>query len=258
MGIFTIKKLSREERSKINLANEYLENEYHINTAELTKKEVNKTPYRYDIINYLFSKRDFETTNYLEIGVRNPEENFKKINAKNKYSVDPGIEVDVNLADFPYTSDEFFLKLSQNEFKELENIKFDIIFIDGLHLAEQVDKDIKNSLQYLKDDGFIVMHDCNPPTEFHATENYYYRLSPSESYWNGTTWKAFFKHRQNENISSCCIDTDWGIGVISKTINLGPSSKIKNDFFEYYIFNENRKDSLNLVSFEEFTKIIEA
>lgn len=33
------------------------------------------------------------------------------------------------------TSDDFFIKLENNEI--LDNIKFDVIFIDGLHLAEQ-------------------------------------------------------------------------------------------------------------------------
>ena len=44
--------------------------------------------------------------------------------------------------------------------------KFDVIFIDGLHLAEQVERDIENSLDFIKEDGYF--YDCNPPSEWHA------------------------------------------------------------------------------------------
>ena len=54
--------------------------------------------------------------------------------------------------------------------------------------------------------------------------------------WNGTTWKAFFKYRQREDLFSCCIDSDWGIGIISKTINIGRPTKVENNFFEYNFF----------------------
>ena len=137
-----------------------------------------------------------------------------------------------------------------------DNIKFDVIFIDGLHLAEQVERDISNSLKFLKDDGFIVMHDCNPPSEYHASENYSYRLSPAKDYWNGTTWKAFVKSRQSKDYYSCCIDTDWGVGIISKKINLGNSSSISNPFYEFNTLDLNRKESLNLMNFDSFKEII--
>lgn len=233
-----------------NKGKSYDNNPYHINGAEKTKKEIEKRPYRFDVINYLLAKFNRETT-YLEIGVRNPSENFNKINASIKYSVDPGLEYKKNPVDFKVTSDEFFKQLKKGEILNKE-YKFDVIFIDGLHLAEQVEVDIYNSLQYLSKDGFVVLHDCNPPTEFHASESYDYRVSPSKDYWNGTTWKAFFNLRKREDYYSCCIDSDWGIGIISKKINLGNFTKINNPFFEYKILENNRKDSLNLVSFEDF------
>ena len=86
-----------------------------------------------------------------------------------------------------------------------------MIFIDGLHLAAQVDLDISNAFKFLKPDGFVVLHDCNPPTEWHAREDYYFNMTPAKGYWNGTTWKAFVKWRSNSEVQSCCIDTDWGI-----------------------------------------------
>ena len=57
---------------------------------------------------------------------------------------------------------------------------------------------------------------------------------------------------KRDDIFSCCVDTDWGIGVITRKKNLGKPSTVKNDFFEYYIFKENRKESLNLISLDKF------
>jgi hypothetical protein len=47
-----------------------------------------------------------------------------------------------------------------------------------LHLAQQVEKDIINSIQFLSENGFIVMHDCSPPSEYHARESYNFNNGP--------------------------------------------------------------------------------
>ena len=226
----------------------------HLKVDRLSINEINKTPYRYDIINFLIENFNRET-NYLEIGVRNPVFNFDKIKATYKYSVDPCIEIKGVDIDFELTSDSFFEKLRDGKILS-NNIKFDVIFIDGLHLAEQVIKDILNSIDFLSDDGFIVMHDCNPPSEYHASENYEYRMSPSKDYWNGTTWKAFVEFRKRSDYYSCCIDSDWGVGVISKNINFGRKNVVENPFFEFNIFDKTRIESLNLLPFDGFKKFI--
>jgi len=240
-----------------NWGSRFLNNKYNIEGNVITLKEIEKPVKRYDIINYILLSRT-DTTSYLEIGVRRPEDNFLKIKADIKYSVDPGFENNENPVDFPLTSDEFFSKMDKNDL-EIASKKFDVIFIDGLHTAEQTYRDILNSLKYLKDDGYIVMHDCNPPTEWHARESYNYDLSPAKKYWNGTTWKAFYKIRFSELLTSICIDTDWGVGIISKQpiFNSLNESKDINPFFEYQVFALHREHSLNLVSFESFKQVFE-
>jgi hypothetical protein len=221
---------------------------------ERSRVEMNKTPSRTEIINFLLSLFSGETT-YLEIGVRNPDHNYNKIKATHKYSVDPGVEFEQNPVDFPVTSDTFFEQLDNNQILS-KNIRFNVIFVDGLHLAEQVDKDIQNSLRYLTEDGFVVLHDCNPPTEWHAREEYGYYLTPAIAYWNGTTWKAFVKWRQNPTVNSCCVDTDWGVGILSKTHPIGNSCEINNPFYEYKLFEENRVNHVNLISFWKLQEIL--
>ncbi|MCB0496778.1 MAG: class I SAM-dependent methyltransferase [Cyclobacteriaceae bacterium] len=219
-------------------------------TQEKIKLENEKLPYRWEIINYLLSFLDRETT-YLEIGVRNPDDCFNKIKASTKFSVDPGLETDNNLASFKVTSDEFFKGLISGDFLK-KDIKFDVIFIDGLHLADQAERDIAHSFEFLKKDGFIVIHDCNPPTFWTAREKFDYHFTPAEQNWNGTTWKAFLKWRMNNSVQSCCIDTDWGVGILSKHYTFGSKLEDVNPFYEYHVFDNNRKEHLNLVDFEEF------
>ena len=189
------------------------------------------------IINHLINLYNYKS--YLEIGVRDLR-NFKKIKCKKKIGIDPSPrkkEGDIYIQ----TSDEFFLKLNKN-------IKFDIIFIDGLHLENQVDKDIINSLKHLTNNGKIIMHDCNPPTKFHQRENF--EVDGKFPEWNGTTWRSFVKARmKNNNINMFVIDCDWGVGIIEK----GQQKLIElEENFTYEYLEKNRANALNLMSVNDF------
>lgn len=226
-----------------------INDKYFKETAKLSTLENNKTPSRTEIINYFLNSKG----NYLEIGVRNPNDNFNKIIADFKYSVDPGIEFKDNPVDFKMTSDEFFEKLRNKEV-DIEN-KFDVIFIDGLHLAEQLERDIFNALNHISEDGFIILHDCNPPTAFHQREIFEFKNSPAKNLWNGTSWKAFYKVRHLGNLFSVCFDTDWGVAVLSKKHHFGfdnITGSIDNPYFEFYKLDANRKEYLNLQLFERW------
>ncbi|MBO3116686.1 class I SAM-dependent methyltransferase [Winogradskyella sp. DF17] len=219
-----------------------------------SSEELGKSPSRTTIINALLELT--ASKNYLEIGVRNPDANYKKVNCVNKFSVDPGLEFKSNPVDFKLTSDDFFARLDANKLSGIDNsIRFDVVFIDGLHTSYQVDRDIENSLKYIHKTGFIVLHDCNPPTEYHQRENYDFKNSPAGIFWNGTTWKAFYKYRHRQDLYSICFDTDWGVGVISKSnfpLFNNISSIMSNPYFEYDVFNEHRLQHLNLVEFKEW------
>lgn len=229
-----------------------LNDSHYLDVQKKIHQEVSKKPSRKDIINFLLSIKQKDTY-YLEIGVRNPEDNFNHIKAGTKYSVDPGVEFIENPVDFKMTSDVFFQKLSKNEVLS-NTIRFDVIFIDGLHFAYQADRDIANASNYIKEDGFIVLHDCNPPTEWHNREHFLYNHTPAGIYWNGTTWKAFLKWRSNPSFNSCCIDSDWGVGILSKNYQIGKNVKQSNPFFEFSLFEENRTEYLNLIDFNNFKK----
>jgi hypothetical protein len=64
---------------------------------------------------------------------------------------------------FQVSSDDFFASYPYKQ--------FGLIFIDGDHHAEQVRKDVNNSLAFLEQDGLIVMHDTLPPDVASTAEN---------------------------------------------------------------------------------------
>lgn len=99
------------------------------------------------VINKLIADNGYES--YLEIGIGDPRANFQKVLCDRKLSVDP----EVDGADLRMSSDNFF---EQNE------DKFDLIFIDGLHHSDQVEKDIVNAYKSLNKGGCLLIHDCRP------------------------------------------------------------------------------------------------
>jgi hypothetical protein len=205
---------------------------------------------RFDIINEIILK--YNTKNYLEIGVRNPWECFDRINCGIKMSVDPGLEIDNNTATYPYYSDDFFKKLDNDEIDLPKDYKWDIIFIDGLHLADQCFRDFENALNHCSESGFIVFHDASPPTIYHAREDYYDHDTPADGFWNGTVWKTIQKIRTDFDLDLITVDSDWGVTVIKNKPSYSLISKNINPFYDYNIFSKYRKQILNLISVDEF------
>lgn len=197
---------------------------------------------RYHIINKLIEKNNFK--NYLEIGVCNPAYCFDQVACLNKDGVDPGLEYGENPVSYKLTSDLFFDLLDTDRLDKPKDYKWDVIFIDGLHISNQVQKDILNSLNHLNDGGYIVLHDVSPPSIFRAREDY--EVNGISEPWNGTTWKAMYWVRTHRNdLQTCTVNTDEGIGIIRK----GTSTPIpfENIFYEYNIMDSNRINDLGLI-----------
>jgi Methyltransferase domain len=165
---------------------------------------------------------------YLEIGVEYGSA-FRRITAEEKIAVDPAFKPWARrrrLADtearathyFETTSDAFFA----NETAFLEQHGIDVALIDGLHTYMQVVRDVENTLRYLRDDGVIVLHDCNP---VHAS-----RACPATSYadfraqnhwwhirWSGDVWKAIVHLRSTRHdLRIAVLKCDFGVGIVRK------------------------------------------
>lgn len=196
--------------------------------------------YRFDIINALIKRYGYQR--YLEIGVEGGEA-FSNVQCALKHGVDP---FSVN-ATFRIPSDDFFDMIN-------EDVEYDIIFVDGLHVEDQAQRDIENSLLHLSEGGVIVVHDCTPPTEWHqrSYEEFLQHYSP----WNGTTWRGFVNLRASRpDIEMCVIDTDWGCGIVTQN---GEGQDVIDlpDNYTYTDFQAHRKEWLNLISVDEFLQTL--
>ncbi len=203
--------------------------------------------YRYDLINTLIQKFGFK--NYLEIGVSDPSECFNNVICENKMGVDPGLEFPDNPVKYPMTSDDFFFNLEKGNLDLDSGFRWDIVFIDGLHISTQVMKDVINSLYHLNPQGYILLHDCNPETYFMQREDYY--IDGQQQPWNGTVWKVIYNLRATrDDLQVCTVNTDWGVGVIRR----GNSNPIKldNPFYEFNQMSKNRRKDLGIIEVHEF------
>jgi hypothetical protein len=180
---------------------------------------------RNEVINYFVEKFGYKS--YLEVGVDNPNNCFNQIQVPRKVGVDP-----VKGGTFKGTSDEFF---AQN--KET----FDVIFIDGLHTAEQAGRDIKNALAILNLGGTIFVHDTDPTGEAEQNEERTTRK------WFGSVWKAWARLRaERTDLKMITLEMDCGIGVI----RTGRQTAYKGPYETYADYVANRKKIHRFVDIE--------
>lgn len=205
--------------------------------------------WRFDIIKALLKKCNGKR--FLEIGVEDGD-NIRQIKCDTVHGVDPA----TTNATHRLTSDEFFAMLAAD-------YKYDVVFVDGLHVADQAQRDIENALLHLNDGGYVVVHDCNPPTAWHQRSESQAAMN-GHRLWNGTVYKAIIQLRATrDDLHIQVVDTDWGCAVIRRVAYRSESNKldecahIEHDDIEYEWFAENRERLLNLVSVEEFRKEFE-
>lgn len=204
-----------------------------------------------EMINHLIENNNYNS--FLEIGVwgGRPNPPHNTIICDKKVGVDPDTKIGKMDNVIPWTSDQYFDFL----YRYTNGVEFDIVFIDGLHTEEQVDKDIENSLNFLSDGGLIMLHDCSPPTEWHAR--------PLDKFdgtgaWNGTGYRSIVKLRcLEETVKIVTVDDDWGCSIIdpSQTQKCFSDISVDDILKDFSVFDEHRKEILNLVSVEEFLGI---
>jgi len=158
---------------------------------------------------------------YLEIGC---DDNFTfnsiSLPKKYKYGVDPRVGGNIRK-----TSDNFFKN---------NKIKFDVIFIDGLHEYIQCQKDVLNSIKFLNNNGYIFIHDMIPL-------NWRMELVPRiQKIWNGDVWKVAVELNESKKIKFKIADIDNGVGFFKKKFGQ-----------KYHFLNEKLKTK----RFKNFLKV---
>jgi hypothetical protein len=193
---------------------------------------------RKDFIQKLINKIDAQS--YLEVGLGDGDM-FRSVKCSKKYGVDP------QLGDYALEKDNIkpTHKMTSNQFFEQNKETFDVIFLDGMHEAEYIERDINNSIACLSDGGYIVCHDMNPLSRESQV------VPRIQSYWHGDCWKAWVNFRQtNPNITMCVIPEDCGLGIIQKGSQ--ELLNIRGLNITYENLEKHREEWLNLISIEEF------
>lgn len=101
-----------------------------------------------------------ENPTYLEIGV-DTGVTFHALHCGRKIAVDPHFkfrpgESSEAVVYHEVPSDDYFGNLIRN------GERFQVIYIDGLHTMEQTLRDLLNAIEYLADDGVIIIDDVVP------------------------------------------------------------------------------------------------
>jgi predicted O-methyltransferase YrrM len=103
------------------------------------------------------------------------------------------------------TSDIFF------KYKD-KNLKFDIIFIDGDHTYDQLQKYVTNALGSLNDSGVIFIHDLLPRNHLESSE-----IQKSFT-WHGAIWKVAVELSEHPDLIFRIVNIDRGLGILKKKI----------------------------------------
>ena len=197
-----------------------------------------------DVINYFIEKHNYNS--YLEIGASSGNTYKKIVGVDIKHGVDPirhhGCRITHNMV-----SDRFFRLLDTN-------IKYDVIYVDGLHESHQVDRDLINALKHLSENGMIFLDDIAPV-------NHEWQVTPRIKRtvgWNGDVWKSYIKLRcTRPDLSMIAFWPDETTHSRMSIIRYGTQETIKDPIeqcLNYEYFDQNRERLLNIIPLKEALK----
>lgn len=196
---------------------------------------------RADILNALAKRHGYRR--YLEIGLGavDAERSSPHVKLEHMESVDP-FEAD---ATHVCTSDDFFAD-ARPAVARTHLPPWNLIFIDGLHVRDQVLRDVDNALACLAPGGAVVLHDCNPVCLEHTDPGI-----------NGTVWEAWAYLRLTQpQLDMQCVDTDQGCGVLRRSdsgiILPGTLPMPAPVVLDYAFLDAHRVELMGLVSPEDW------
>lgn len=196
------------------------------------------------LINELITKYNY--TSYLECGTQSVHQTFNKVNAAFKECIEP----------YPKSDGITYVMTSDDAFKVIrdKNIKYDIIYIDGLHEAHQVERDIKNSLCCLNKgctvDGcyrksIIILDDTNPRLEIHTGD--FDKAVKETGCWTGDVYRVVSKCHKYFDLYTIDEKLTGSTIMIPKYDNMTIEESLVDDI-TWQEFDMNRRTILNSIS----------
>jgi hypothetical protein len=191
-----------------------------------------------DIINELLISG--ASRHFAELSIDGPSPYFGVVVADSKVSVSYRSETDA-------CPEERFLAMDPPDGG------YDVIFVDTWHEPKHTLDVIERCLPKLSADGALIVHDSNPPSEWHQR--------PAEEFepgsdWNGQVWRAVVEFRiRHPRYEVFTVDTDWGCTVIrpSRRACHEPGA-VSVDRLDWAAFEQERSRLLNLVNVAWFRR----
>ncbi len=149
---------------------------------------------------------------YLEVGLR-AGSTFARVAPY--FTVAVGVEADsthfATCSDLRIPNAQLQLMKSDFFFEHLDNVRFNLIFIDANHHFDYVRRDFDNAFKVVEDGGLILLHDTFPPSAEVCDENGYC----NDCYKIGDHIK---KHYVSKGIAEfSTLPFYYGIGIVRKT-----------------------------------------
>jgi len=198
-----------------------------------------------DVINYFIEKHDYKS--YLEIGNWEGNTYNKIIGIDIKHGIEPRPTGRCEVT-HKMTSDEFFESIDSS-------IKYDVIYVDGLHESHQVDKDLESSIKHLSDNGMIFLDDIWPRSrEWQEVPRR--KKTPG---WSGDVWKSYVKLRcTRSDLTMVAFRPDeskWSRMSIIKHGNQETLKESLEKCLDYNYFDENRERLLNIIPIKKILEL---
>jgi hypothetical protein len=173
---------------------------------------------------------------YLEIGVFQGE-TFRRVQAAHKVAVDPAFQFDpaaesaaTGMAEYHQTtSDQYFGKIISND------LRFDVIYLDGLHTFEQTLRDLLNALAVLRPNGTIIIDDTIP-NSYHAALSDWalftkmlQRTGSDDHSWMGDVYRlVYFIQTFLQQYSYATVEENHGQTVLWRQPRPGEALEARN------------------------------
>ena len=220
-----------------------------------------------DIINRLLERLDKKKqSSYLEIGVDRGL-TFSEVKAETKHGVDP-------YGAFPgithRMTSQMYFSMNYYFYKH----KYDVVFIDGCHMAYIIEQEVKEAFNILNNNGYIILHDTYPleqtaqdviqeEYERYFKNVYEEKLAHHDAFpsdhalqqwigYNGDSWKVVSSLIETTDLEiytikdSCC-------SIIKKgNFNKIPYKRSKSKNFNDYKWNDFNDEAMMSVSFLDF------
>lgn len=139
---------------------------------------------------------------YLEIGVFKGQSLSYADSSCKVIGIDPSPmvkDIPSNVRIFELTSDDFFLN---PDFTHFDSIPIDLVYIDGMHLAEYVKRDLENVAKYCNPNTVVLLDDVIPVNQYCGGRKHV----KGSGHWSGDVYRVVDELILRSDVTASLVD----------------------------------------------------